>query len=83
VRAAATSPSDLRQADDFSRHRSLLFTIAYEMLGSAADAEDVLQESWLRWRDVNSADVREPRACLVRNPAKLQAIAQPRAISLR
>ena len=30
-------------------HRSLLFTVAYEMLGSAADAEDVLQETWLRW----------------------------------
>ena len=34
--------------DPFVAHRSLLFTIAYEMLGSAADAEDVLQEAWLR-----------------------------------
>ncbi|MFD1046053.1 sigma factor, partial [Kibdelosporangium lantanae] len=33
----------------FARHRNLLFTVAYEMLGSAADAEDVLQETWLRW----------------------------------
>jgi Sigma-70 region 2 len=38
--------------DPFVAHRSLLFTVAYEMLGSAADAEDVLQESWLRWADV-------------------------------
>jgi RNA polymerase sigma-70 factor (ECF subfamily) len=35
--------------DPFVVHRGLLFTVAYEMLGSAADAEDVLQESWLRW----------------------------------
>ncbi len=34
--------------DPFVVHRSLLFTVAYEMLGSAADAEDVVQESWLR-----------------------------------
>lgn len=33
----------------FVAHRSLLFTVAYKMLGSAADAEDVLQETWLRW----------------------------------
>ena len=39
--------------DPFVAHRSLLFTVAYEMLGSAADAEDVLQESWLRWADVD------------------------------
>ena len=32
----------------FVGHRNLLFTVAYEMLGSAADAEDVLQETWLR-----------------------------------
>jgi len=52
-------------ADPFVAHRSLLFTVAYEMLGSAADAEDVLQESWLRWADVDHAQVRNPRAYLV------------------
>jgi RNA polymerase sigma-70 factor (TIGR02957 family) len=51
--------------DPFVAHRSLLFTVAYEMLGSAADAEDVLQESWLRWADVDRARVRNPRAYLV------------------
>jgi RNA polymerase sigma-70 factor (TIGR02957 family) len=51
--------------DPFLAHRSLLFTVAYEMLGSAADAEDVLQESWLRWADVDRAQVRNPRAYLV------------------
>src|SRR5262249_36505341 len=51
--------------DPFVAHRSLLFTVAYEMLGSAADAEDVLQESWLRWADVDQEEVRDPRAYLV------------------
>jgi RNA polymerase sigma factor (sigma-70 family) len=40
--------------------------VAYEMLGSAADAEDVLQESWLRWAGVDHSQVREPRSYLVR-----------------
>ncbi len=52
--------------DPFVTHRSLLFTVAYEMLGSAADAEDVVQETWLRWADVGRAEVRDPRAYLVR-----------------
>ncbi|NEC07282.1 RNA polymerase sigma-70 factor [Streptomyces sp. SID7909] len=52
--------------DPFVAHRSLLFTVAYEMLGSAADAEDVLQETWLRWAEVDHSQVREPRAYLVR-----------------
>ena len=39
--------------DAFVDHRNLLFTVAYEMLGSAADAEDVLQETWLRWADAD------------------------------
>ncbi|WAL93341.1 RNA polymerase sigma-70 factor [Streptomyces sp. Je 1-369] len=52
--------------DPYVVHRSLLFTVAYEMLGSAADAEDVLQESWLRWAAVDRAQVRDPRAYLVR-----------------
>jgi RNA polymerase sigma-70 factor (TIGR02957 family) len=52
--------------EDFVRHRNLLFTVAYELLGSASDAEDVLQESWLRWAKVEQADVQEPRAYLVR-----------------
>lgn len=52
--------------DPFTAHRSLLFTVAYEMLGSAADAEDVLQESWLRWASADRSQVRDPRAYLVR-----------------
>jgi RNA polymerase sigma-70 factor (TIGR02957 family) len=52
--------------DAFACHRSLLFTVAYEMLGSASDAEDVVQETWLRWADVDHVVVRDPRAYLVR-----------------
>jgi RNA polymerase sigma-70 factor (ECF subfamily) len=52
--------------DPFVTHRNLLFTVAYEMLGSAADAEDVVQEAWLRWADVDRSEVRDPRAYLVR-----------------
>ncbi|WP_328872258.1 RNA polymerase sigma-70 factor [Streptomyces sp. NBC_00287] len=50
----------------FVAHRNLLFTVAYEMLGSAADAEDVLQETWLRWVELDLDQVRDPRAYLVR-----------------
>lgn len=55
--------------DPFVVHRGLLFTVAYEMLGSASDAEDVVQETWLRWDAIGEAaraEVREPRAYLVR-----------------
>ncbi|MEV0174639.1 RNA polymerase sigma-70 factor [Streptomyces sp. NPDC050803] len=50
----------------FVEHRNLLFTVAYEMLGSAADAEDVLQETWLRWAGVALDTVHDRRAYLVR-----------------
>src|SRR5260370_17226336 len=52
--------------ETFLAHRNLLFTVAYEMLGSAADAEDVLQETWLRWAGVDLGTVRDQRAYLVR-----------------
>ncbi|MFC3575674.1 RNA polymerase sigma-70 factor [Streptomyces yaanensis] len=52
--------------ETFIAHRNLLFTVAYEMLGSAADAEDVLQETWLRWVEADLGQVRDPRAYLVR-----------------
>jgi RNA polymerase sigma-70 factor (TIGR02957 family) len=55
----------------FVRHRSLLFTVAYEMLGSAADAEDVVQETWLRWAEVDQAQVADPRSYLVKIVTRL------------
>jgi RNA polymerase sigma-70 factor (TIGR02957 family) len=66
--------------DPFVAHRSLLFTVAYELLGSAADAEDVLQESWLRWAGVDRAQVRDPRAYLVQVVTR-QALNRLRALS--
>ncbi|WP_327429776.1 RNA polymerase sigma-70 factor [Streptomyces sp. NBC_01236] len=66
--------------DPFVAHRSLLFTVAYEMLGSAADAEDVLQESWLRWADVDQSQVRDSRAYLVRIVTR-QALNRLRTLS--
>jgi RNA polymerase sigma-70 factor (TIGR02957 family) len=57
--------------DAFLAHRNLLFTVSYEMLGSAADAEDVLQEVWLRWAGVDTDEVRDPRAYLVRMATRL------------
>ncbi|GHH91505.1 RNA polymerase sigma24 factor [Streptomyces capillispiralis] len=66
----------------FLAHRNLLFTVAYEMLGSAADAEDVLQETWLRWADVDLGTVRDPRAYLVRVTTR-QALSRLRALGRR
>jgi RNA polymerase sigma-70 factor (ECF subfamily) len=55
--------------DPFLAHRGLLFTISYPMLGSATDAEDVVQDTWLRWDAIGEetrATVRDPRGFLVR-----------------
>jgi len=50
-------------ADDvFSTDRPLFFSIAYRMLGSASDAEDVLQDAWLRYRSVDPATIHTPKA---------------------
>src|SRR5918912_2204008 len=68
--------------DPFVTHRSLLFTVAYEMLGSAADAEDIVQDTWLRWADVDRAEVRDPRAYLVRIVTR-QALNRLRTLARR
>ncbi|HKE73742.1 MAG TPA: RNA polymerase sigma-70 factor [Acidimicrobiales bacterium] len=68
--------------DPYVTHRSLLFTVAYEMLGSAADAEDVLQEAWLRWVGVDHAQVRDPRAYLVQVVTR-QALNRLRTLARR
>ena len=68
--------------DAFAHHRSLLFTVAYEMLGSASDAEDVVQETWLRWAKVDQAVVRDPRAYLVRIVTR-QALNRLRSLARR
>jgi RNA polymerase sigma-70 factor (TIGR02957 family) len=66
----------------FVAHRNLLFTVAYEMLGSAADAEDVLQETWFRWAGVDLGTVRDQRAYLVRITTR-QALTRLRTLRRR
>jgi RNA polymerase sigma-70 factor (TIGR02957 family) len=55
----------------FDEHRALLISVAYRILGSVTDAEDTVQEAWLRWSGVNPSDVRDPRAFLVRVTTRL------------
>ena len=57
--------------DAFTEHRSLLFAVAYRMLGSVAEAEDMVQETYLRWQRHDRADVTTPRAWLVATVTRL------------
>ncbi len=50
----------------FFDHRKLLFAIAYRLLGSAADAEDVVQDAWLKWSGADRSQVSDPKAYLAR-----------------
>jgi RNA polymerase sigma-70 factor (ECF subfamily) len=71
--------------DPFVIHRSLLFTVAYQILGSAADAEDVVQETWLRWNAIGPdrhSEVGDPRAYLVRIASR-QALNRLRTLARR
>ncbi|WP_030195946.1 RNA polymerase sigma-70 factor [Streptomyces sp. NRRL S-87] len=55
----------------FTEHRRLLFATAYRMLGSVADAEDILQDAWLKWAQADRGSVQNPRAYLVRTVTNL------------
>ncbi|MEV3989910.1 RNA polymerase sigma-70 factor [Streptomyces sp. NPDC049837] len=77
-----TAPANDPATEAFVAHRNLLFTVAYEMLGSAADAEDVLQETWLRWVGVDPGQVRDRRAYLVRITTR-QSLNRLRAMKRR
>jgi RNA polymerase sigma-70 factor (ECF subfamily) len=57
--------------EPFDRHRRLLFGVAYQMLGSVADAEDVVQDAWLRWSATDRSDVEDDRAYLVTITSRL------------
>ncbi|WP_327347168.1 RNA polymerase sigma-70 factor [Streptomyces europaeiscabiei] len=59
------------ETDVFEEHRPVLMGVAYRMLGRVADAEDVVQEAWLRWSGADRSDVREPRGYLVRVTTRL------------
>ncbi|WP_433477412.1 RNA polymerase sigma-70 factor [Spirillospora sp. CA-142024] len=52
--------------EPFEEHRNLLFAVAYRMLGTAADAEDAVQDAWLRWSAADRSGVADPKAYLVR-----------------
>ncbi|MEW1549147.1 RNA polymerase sigma-70 factor [Streptomyces tsukubensis] len=70
------------ETEAFLAYRNLLFTVAYEMLGSATDAEDVLQETWLQWAKANREQVRDQRAFLIRITTR-QALNRLRTIKRR
>jgi RNA polymerase sigma-70 factor (TIGR02957 family) len=53
-------------AEVFEAHRDLMFAVAYRMLGTIADAEDAVQDAWLRWSAAPRADVADPRAYLAK-----------------
>ncbi|RMB84102.1 RNA polymerase sigma-70 factor [Streptomyces shenzhenensis] len=73
----ADTPTDV-----FEAHRPVLMGVAYRMLGRVADAEDVVQDAWLRWSGADHGQVREPRAYLVRITTRL-AIDRLREIRAR
>ena len=60
-----------RNSDIFEAHRPRLRSIAYRMLGSAADADDMLQEAWLRWNRAAQGEIRAPEAWLVTATTRL------------
>jgi len=60
-----TSAEDAIRLATFDQYRGLLFSIAYRMLGTIADAEDMLQETFIRWHKSADQDIRSPRAFLV------------------
>ena len=47
---------------EFETHRRRLFGLAYRMLGSRSEAEDVVQDAWLRWQAADQAQVQDPLA---------------------
>ena len=70
------------ETDVFEEHRPVLLGVAYRMLGRVTDAEDVVQEAWLRWSAADRSEVREPRAYLVRVTTRL-AIDRLRQVKAR
>ncbi|SEG42304.1 RNA polymerase sigma-70 factor, ECF subfamily [Actinacidiphila yanglinensis] len=82
----ATQTATQTPTESFTAHRDLLFSVVYNMLGTVADTEDVLQETWLAWaarsRAAGSEAIRNPRSYLVRIAAN-RAIDHQAALSRR
>src|SRR3954454_24846765 len=57
--------------DEFNSHRKTLFGIAYRMLGRVSEAEDMVQEVWLRWQKQEAAEIRSPKAWFVSTVTRL------------
>jgi RNA polymerase sigma-70 factor (ECF subfamily) len=77
-----TTDNTADDTDAVLQYRSLLFGVAYRVLGTVTDAEDVVQDAWLRWRSADRAAVRDPRAYLVTVTTRL-AIDRLRAAKAR
>jgi RNA polymerase sigma-70 factor (TIGR02957 family) len=71
VNEGTSGERPLDAADVFDEHRGLLVSVAYRVLGSVTDAEDAVQEAWLRWSGVDHSRVDDPRAFLVRVTTRL------------
>ncbi|MFJ7947985.1 RNA polymerase sigma-70 factor [Streptomyces sp. NPDC096354] len=61
-----THLSEDREQQVFHKHRNLLFSVAYRFLGSAADAEDAVQDAWIKWSSADRSQVADPKAYLTR-----------------
>ena len=71
-----------RATETFADHRGLLYAVAYRVLGSVAEAEDVVQDAWLRWSRVDPGTVDDPEGYLVRVATRL-AIDRLRSAAVR
>jgi len=69
-------------AERCAEHRGLLYAVAYRVLGSVAEADDVVQDAWLRWSRVDTDTVADTEGYLVRVATRL-AIDRPRSASVR
>jgi len=58
--------TDEQSVSDFAQYRGLLIAVAYRVLSSVSDAEDAVQDAWLRWSKVDHSSIKDPRAYLVR-----------------
>ncbi len=72
----------MTDAEVFEANRELLFAVAYRMLGTVADAEDAVQDAWLRWSAAPRSDVTEPRAYLARTVTHI-ALNRMRSVKAR
>ncbi|MFF0399708.1 RNA polymerase sigma-70 factor [Streptomyces sp. NPDC005248] len=61
-----THLSEDRDQQVFHKHRNLLFSVAYRLLGTAADAEDAVQDAWIKWSSADRSQVADPKAYLTR-----------------